>query len=130
MKQTLNELKKDYLKEHLKKVSVVERNVTNQILKVTTGRSAQFSMSLRVLGGKALGIEHALPKVTARLYNEAKLEGMLRDDLRMEDMEASVCKIANSENKLMEFKNTHCIVQFQNMQLSSVRRMNEETRRN
>ena len=37
-------------------------------------------------------------------------------------MEESVCKIANSEAKMMEFKNGNCIASFNNMQLSNLRR--------
>lgn len=68
-----------------------------------------------------MGLDLNPPKVTARIYHENKLEQMMKEGVTMED---SVCKIANSEGKLMEVNrnNGRCVAAFNNMQLNNLRR--------
>ncbi|KAK2155221.1 hypothetical protein LSH36_246g06030 [Paralvinella palmiformis] len=85
----------EWLLKHLNKVFLVDKNVPKQVLKVTNGKSLGFSMSVRLLGGYALGLYVNKPKVSVRLYPEKQL-----NDVVIENMDLpSSCNIQNSENK-------------------------------
>lgn len=109
----------DLLLKHLKKVFLVDKNIPKQVLKVTNGKSLGFSMSVRLLGGYALGLYANMPKVSVRLYREKQLN----DVMVKNETPAPICKIQNSENKPFQFvRNGNCMASFDHMIVSGVKR--------
>ena len=79
----LKELEEDYLKEHMKHIFVVDNNPP-QVIKVGAGRSANFKMGVRLLGGSPFGVQPGASNVTAKLFHERDLKAALEDPANKE----------------------------------------------
>lgn len=113
----LKELTSDYLPMHLRKTFVVEQNIPDRILKVGSGRSANFSMAVRILGGKAFGLDFSKPRVKMALFFEK--------DIPLGDtFVQGACEIINGDEKIftVHHSNNACVAQFYSIQLRNVKR--------
>jgi hypothetical protein len=116
LKIVLQELRSDYLVQHLHSAFVIDRHV-DRVLKVGGGKSLGFSMSVRILGGSGLGLEFNPPSVKLSLFEE-------RDIPESNDHREGFCQIYNGgERKFAVNRGTHaCSAQFNSIQLKNVRR--------
>jgi hypothetical protein len=73
LEMVLRELVQDYLPKHLQYAFIVEVNVPDRVLNISGGKSSSFRLSVRILGGKALGLGFSRPKVRLSLMSEREL---------------------------------------------------------
>lgn len=113
----LKELTNDYLPMHLRKTFIIEQNIPDRILKVGSGKSANFSMAVRILGGKAFGLDFSKPRVKMALFFE-------KDIPAGDSFTPGACEIINGDEKVftVHHSTNACVAQFYSIQLRNVKR--------
>lgn len=117
LQQALKGVRYQLLPEHLQKAFVVERNIPDRVLKVSSGKSLGFSMSVRILGGSGLGLSFAPPKVSVSLFHEKSIPPGV-------EQVAGACQILNGHERTFAInRGTNSFTaHFHSVQLKNVKR--------